>query len=86
MIIDDLVIPDPIKVQLTRLLCHIERAESVAQAIRASARAEGFALGLETLNALRLGDVENLYLTFEQAREARIKMLTRCAKPEMTRL
>jgi hypothetical protein len=82
MIIDDLVIPDPIKVQLSRLLGHIERAESVAQAIRSSARAEGFALGLETLSALRLGDVENLYLAFEQAREERIKVLTRSVKPE----
>jgi hypothetical protein len=76
MIIDDLVLPDPIKHQIKRLLSHIERSESVAQAIRTSARAEGFALGLETLHALRLGDVENLYLAFEVALEERMKVLT----------
>ncbi|MDB5984226.1 MAG: hypothetical protein JWQ69_5241 [Pseudomonas sp.] len=80
MIIDDLVIPDPIKHQLKRLLSHIERSDSVAQAIRTSARAEGFALGLETLNALRLGDVENLYLAFEMALEERMKILTQSPK------
>jgi hypothetical protein len=80
MIIDDLVIPDPIKHQIKRLLSHIERSESVAQAIRTSARAEGFALGLETLNALRLGDVENLYLAFEMALEERMKVLTQSPK------
>jgi hypothetical protein len=80
MIIDDLVIPDPIKHQIKRLLSHIEHSDSVAQAIRSSARAEGFALGLETLNALRLGDVEHLYLTFELALEERMKVLTQPPK------
>jgi len=75
MIIDALSIADPIKHQIRRLLSHIERSESLGQAIRAGARAEGFALGLETLNAMRVGDVENLYIVFEVALEERMKAL-----------
>ncbi|AHZ72650.1 hypothetical protein OU5_5571 [Pseudomonas mandelii JR-1] len=45
-------------------------------AVKAGARAEGFVLGMETVGALRSGDAERLYLNFEAALEARLKLLT----------
>jgi hypothetical protein len=39
--------------------------------LRAADRAEGFALGIETVRALNQGDVEGLYLVFDRAYQAR---------------
>jgi hypothetical protein len=39
--------------------------------LRAADRAEGFALGIETLRALNPGEVEGLYLVFDRAFQAR---------------
>ncbi|WP_342393977.1 hypothetical protein [Pseudomonas mandelii] len=67
---------DKMKREAERLLAQIGRADSLIVAVKAGARAEGFVLGMETVGALRSGDAERLYLNFEVAVEARLKLLT----------
>ncbi|QZA96203.1 hypothetical protein K3369_20940 [Pseudomonas mandelii] len=72
----DVVLNDKMKREAERLLAQIGRADSLIVAVKAGARAEGFVLGMETVGALRSGDAERLYLNFEVAVEARLKLLT----------
>lgn len=61
--------PEPVRLQVKKLLAHLESSESI-QAVRIAAqRAEGFVLGLETAGFH--GDLtEALYIGFENAAEA----------------
>jgi hypothetical protein len=74
--VQDVVLNDKMKREAERLLAQIGRADSMIVAVKAGARAEGFVLGMETVGALRSGDAERLYLNFEAALEARLKLLT----------
>lgn len=64
-------LPSAIRVQAGQLLRAISSAATLEDALRAADRAEGFALGIETLRALNQGDVEGLYLVFDRAYQAR---------------
>lgn len=60
-----------IRTQASKLLRAISCAATLEEALRAADRAEGFALGIETVRALNPGDVEGLYLVFDRAYQAR---------------
>ena len=64
-------LPSAIRVQASKLLRAISSSATLEDALRAADRAEGFALGIETVRALNLGDVEGLYLVFDRAYQAR---------------
>jgi len=57
--------------QALKLLGAIEQARTQTEAWRAADRAEGFALGIETLRALNPGENERLYMVFEAALQVR---------------
>lgn len=64
-------LPAAIRTQATRLLVAISTANSFSDLLRAADRAEGFALGIETVRALNPIDIENLYLVLENAAHER---------------
>jgi len=64
-------LPAAIRVQASKLLRAINSAATPADTLRAADRAEGFALGIETLRALNPGEVEGLYLLFDRAFQER---------------
>ncbi|MDD1011303.1 hypothetical protein M5G27_27920 [Pseudomonas shahriarae] len=64
-------LPSAIRLQASKLLRAISSAATLEDALRAADRAEGFALGIETVRALNPGDVEELYLVFDRAYQAR---------------
>lgn len=64
-------LPAAIRAQASKLLRAINSAATLEDTLRAADRAEGFALGIETLRALNPGDVEGLYLVFDRASQAR---------------
>lgn len=64
-------LPAAIRAQASKLLRAISSAATREDALRAADRAEGFALGIETLRALNPGEVEGLYLVFDRAFQAR---------------
>jgi hypothetical protein len=59
------------------LLGAIEQARTKTEVWRAADRAEGFALGVETLRALNPSDNERLYMAFDQALQVRLTELER---------
>lgn len=73
---ENVVLSEKMNRVVDRLLMQIERADSMIIAVKSGARADGFVLGLETAGSLRSGDAENLYVIFETALEARLKILT----------
>ena len=64
-------LPTTIRIQANKWLRAISSAATREDALRAADRAEGFALGIETLRALNPGEVEGLYLVFDRAFQAR---------------
>jgi len=64
-------LPSAIRAQASKLLRAISSAATLEDALRAADRAEGFALGIETVRALNPSDVEGLYLAFDRAFQAR---------------
>jgi len=70
--LEPLNLPSVIRLQASKLLRAISSAAMLEDAVRAADRAEGFALGIETVRALNPGDVEGLYLVFDRAYQARI--------------
>lgn len=69
--LEPLNLPSAIRLQASKLLRAISSAATLEDALRAADRAEGFALGIETVRALNPGDVEGLYLVFDRAYQAR---------------
>jgi len=69
--LEPLNLPSVIRLQASKLLRAITSAATLEDAVRAADRAEGFALGIETVRALNPGDVEGLYLVFDRAYQAR---------------
>jgi hypothetical protein len=64
-------LPHAVEVQTLKLLQQIARAHTADDLFRASDRAEGFVLGLETVRVLNAVSIEGLYKTFEEAAAAR---------------
>ncbi|WP_426139923.1 hypothetical protein [Pseudomonas sp. DWP3-1-2] len=75
MLIETLTLTEPVKRQVVRLLNQIEQANSMIQAVKSGARADGFVLGLEAAAALDHSGIDSLHLFFETALEARLKAL-----------
>lgn len=65
-------LPQGIHAQALKLLANIAQARTTADCMRASDRAEGFGLGVETVRALNAASIEALYLAFEHATTARL--------------
>lgn len=66
-----LKLPNAVGLQTLKLLHQIELAHTADDLFRASDRAEGFVLGLETFKELNAASIEGLYKTFEAASTAR---------------
>ncbi|MCP1489357.1 hypothetical protein J3D48_005670 [Pseudomonas fluorescens] len=64
-------LPNAVEVQTLKLLHQIELAHTADDLFRASDRAEGFVLGLETVRVLNAASIEGLYKAFESAATAR---------------
>lgn len=64
-------LPHAVQAQVLKLLAQIARAQTADDLFRASDRAEGFVLGLETAKALIPGSTEALYKAFDDAATAR---------------
>jgi hypothetical protein len=64
-------LPSAVHAQALKLLSTIAQASTVADTLHAADRAEGFALGIETVNALNPGATEGLYLVFDAVSQAR---------------
>ncbi|WP_447891390.1 hypothetical protein [Pseudomonas atacamensis] len=60
-------LPHAVQAQVLKLLAQIARAQTADDLFRASDRAEGFVLGLETVRALNAGSIEGLYKAFDDA-------------------
>jgi hypothetical protein len=72
---EGLVLSQKIEREADKLLAQIARADSMIIAAKAGARAEGFVLGLESARALNEATIDQLYVTFDSATEARLKDL-----------
>lgn len=64
-------LPPAIRSQASKLLRTIGCARTSLHVQRAADRAEGFALGLETVHAIDPSEVEKLYLVFFDAYQVR---------------
>lgn len=64
-------LPPAVKVQPLKLLARISQAASADELWRASDRAAGFVLGLETVEALDAAGIKALYDVFDSAATAR---------------
>jgi hypothetical protein len=73
MSFDNIILPaDTLRVA-ERLLGAIEAADSMLQAVKCGARAEGFVLGLETARSMEAARIEALYVLFDEATEKQLK-------------
>ena len=75
MNIETLILTEPVKRQVIRLLRQIEQASSMIQAVKSRARADGFVLGLEASGTVSHSEIDNLHVFFETALEARLRAL-----------
>lgn len=64
-------LPTRVVARSRKLLERISQASCADELWRASDRAEGFVLGIETVRALNPAMIERLYLVFENAATAR---------------
>ena len=64
-------LPHAVQAQALKLLGRIPQAHSADELWRASDRAEGFVLGLDTVKALNAASIEGLYVAFDNAATAR---------------
>lgn len=67
----ELNLPRLVQARARKLLSAITEASTVADTLHAADRAEGFALGIETVKALNPAAIEALYLVFDHASQAR---------------
>ncbi|MNL50597.1 hypothetical protein D3C87_1736260 [compost metagenome] len=65
-------LPHAIHTQSLKLLRAIAQARTATDCQRATDRAEGFGLGIETVKALNAASLEGLYLAFEHTTTARL--------------
>ena len=73
---EGVVLNPKIEREADRLLAQIAGADSMITAAKAGARAEGFVLGLESARALNEATIDQLYVIYDSATEARLKTLT----------
>jgi hypothetical protein len=64
-------LPAAIRAQASKLLTAIRMAHTLDDLVRAGVRAEGFALGIETVRALNPIDIENLLCGYESTVQKR---------------
>lgn len=64
-------LPPTVKIQTVKLLARISQAASPDELWRASDRAAGFVLGLETVEVLDVASIKALYEIFDAAATAR---------------
>ncbi|KII31929.1 hypothetical protein [Pseudomonas fluorescens] len=64
-------LPNAVEVQTLKLLHQIALAHTADDLFRASDRADGFVLGLETVKVLNAASIEGLHKAFEAAATAR---------------
>lgn len=64
-------LPRAIRAQALKLLDRIQQARTADELFRASDRAEGFVLGIDTVKALNSAEIEALYVAFDNADRAR---------------
>lgn len=64
-------LPPAVKVQTRNLLTQVVQARTADELFRASDRAAGFVLGLETVEALDAASIKALYGVFDGAATAR---------------
>lgn len=76
MTLDKITLPTDVRRQAERLLDIIQNAESLAQANRYGAVAEGFVLGMETLKSIHEQTLEQLDLLFSRATDQRLVELS----------
>ena len=72
---EGIVLSPKIEREVDKLLAQIARADSMIIAAKASARAEGFVLGLESARAVNDATIEKLYVIFDSATEERLRTL-----------
>lgn len=77
MTLDTLTLPIDVRNEAARLLNLIQNAESMSQANRNGAVAEGFVLGMSTLKSMHGQTLEQLDLLFSQATDQRLVELSR---------
>jgi hypothetical protein len=75
--LDYLVMPINVKHQAKRLLDLIQNAESMTQAKRHGAVAEGFLLGISTFEVMDPAILERIDIVFGQATDLRLVELSR---------
>ncbi|WCM48969.1 hypothetical protein OH720_18330 [Pseudomonas sp. WJP1] len=73
--LEPLNLPSSIRVQADKLLLAIRSGRTLPDTLRAADRAEGFALGLDTVRVLHAIDVEGLYRAFDDAAQIRLAEL-----------
>ncbi|NKF26999.1 hypothetical protein HER21_11100 [Pseudomonas sp. BGM005] len=64
-------LPPAVKIQTLKLLARISQAANADELWRASDRAAGFVLGLETVEVLDAASIQALYDAFDEAAKAR---------------
>ena len=64
-------LPSAVKIQTLKLLARISQAASADELWRASDRAAGFLLGLETAESLDAANIKALYELFDRTATAR---------------
>lgn len=69
--LSELDLPPAAKIQTLKLLARISQAANADELWRASDRAAGFVLGLETVEALDAARIKALYEVFDSAATAR---------------
>lgn len=68
---DGLNLPAAVQARASKLLERIQQAHTADELFRASDRAEGFVLGIETVKALNPESIEALYVLYDNAATAR---------------
>lgn len=68
-------LPTSIRLAVNKLMGTLASAQTREQIEREGAIQLGFVFGLETAQHLRASDIEALYLTFEEAVQARLQAL-----------
>lgn len=77
MNLDTYPMPPNVRKQAKRLLDQIESSDSMIQCVKCGARAEGFVLGMGTLEAIPADTLENLDILFSKATDNRLVELSR---------
>lgn len=75
--LDTYPMPPAVRKQARRLLEQIQNSDSMLHCVKCGARAEGFVLGIQTLEAVPADTLENLDILFSKATDNRLVELSR---------